>query len=273
MKKLFISLGLAAAGTASLQAAYTPGLDSMQTTKFWSAAWPLYGVFMMITTPTSPNGNKQGSVGFEVSPWLQLTVPLQQTEIVMKYTYGLYYYQERQDQGNNPIDQSHRVDFWLDHAFTERVQGTFADTLAIGQEPTLLNPSGGPTSQPYRVDGNNLANNATATLLTDWTRELSTSFDYNNGYYDYENSQGTAQSPSLAALLNRIDQNVGVDLRWSFSRDTLALIGYQFEWVNYTAGEPIGQSTVFPFHRYYSDDRNNYSHIIYVGFESAILPI
>jgi hypothetical protein len=271
MKKLFVSLGLAAAGTASLQAAYTPGLNEMQTTKIWSASATLRGFYDDNYT-TSSNGNKQGSAGFEVSPSLQLNVPLQQTEIGLKYTYGMYYYQERQDQGNDPVDQTHQVDLWVDHAFTERVQGTIKDTFAVGQEPTLLNPGGGPISQPYRVDGNNLANNATVSLVTDWTREFSTLSTYNNGYYDYENSGGTANNPSLAALLNRIDQYIGTDFRWGFTRDTLALLGYQFEWVDYTAGEPIGQSTRFPFTRYYSNDRNYYSHIVYGGFQSSILP-
>ncbi|MEJ0091122.1 MAG: outer membrane beta-barrel protein [Limisphaerales bacterium] len=271
MKKLFISLGLAAAGTASLQAAYAPDLNSMQTTKIWSTSATLRGFYDDNYT-TSPNGNKQGSAGFEVSPSLQLNVPLQQTEIGLKYTYGLYYYQERQDQGNDPVDQSHQVDLWLDHAFTERVQGTIKDTLAIGQEPTLLNPGGGPVSQPYRVDGNNLANYADVSLTTDWTREFSTVTMYNNGYYDYENDGGTAANPSLAALLNRIDQSVGTDFRWAVSRDSYVLIGYQFEWVNYTAGEPIGQSATIPFTRYYSSDRNYRSHIGYLGYQSMILP-
>ncbi len=271
MKKLFISLGLAATGTASLQAAYAPDLNSMQTTKIWSASATLRGFYDDNYT-TSPNGNKQGSAGFEVSPSIQFNVPLQQTEIGFKYTYGLYYYQERQDQGNDPIDQTHQVDLWLDHAFTERVQGTIKDTMAIGQEPTLLNPSSGPVSAPYRVDGNNLANNASVSLTVDWTREFSTVSIYNNGYYDYENDGGTAINPSLAALLNRIDQYIGNDFRWAISRNSYVLLGYQFEWVNYLGDEPIGQSTTFPFKRYYSEDRNSYSHIGYLGYQSMILP-
>ena len=271
MKKLFISLGLAAVGTTGLHAAYAPDLNPMQTTKIWSTSATLRGFYDDNYT-TSPNGDKQGSGGFEVSPSLQLNVPLQQTVIGLKYTYGMYYYQDRQDNGNDPVDQTHQVDLWLDHAFTERVQGTLKDTLAIGQEPSLLNPSGGPISQPYRVEGNNLANNATATLTTDWTREFSTVSTYNNGYYYYQNDTGTAANPSLAALLNRIDQYIGTDFRWAVNRDTFALIGYQFEWVNYTAGEVIGQATTFPFTRYYSNDRNSRSHIGYLGFQSTLYP-
>src|SRR5271170_552413 len=114
MKKLIVSLGLAAAGTAGLHADYAPGLNSMQTTKIWSVSSTLRGFYDDNYT-TSPNGQKQGSAGFEVSPSLSLNVPLQQTEIGVRYTYGMYYYQERQNQGNDPIDQTHQVDLWVDH--------------------------------------------------------------------------------------------------------------------------------------------------------------
>jgi hypothetical protein len=271
MKKLFISVGLVAVGTASLQADYAPGLNSMQTTKIWSASASLRGFYDDNYT-TSPNGDKQGSAGYEVSPSLQLNVPLQQTEIGLKYTYGLYYYQERRNQGNDPYDQSHQVDLWLDHAFTERVQGTVKDTFVIGQEPSLLNPGGGPVSQPYRVTGNNLANNANVSLTTDWTHELSSVTTYNNGIYDFQNDNGTAADPSLAGLLNRLQQSIGTDLQWAFTPETVALVGYEFDWTLYTAGEPVGQNTQFPYQTYYSSDRNYRSHTLYVGFQHSFLP-
>lgn len=264
-------MGLVAAGTASLHAAAPDSdLNSMQSSKIWSVSAALRGFYDDNYT-TSPNGNKQGSGGFEVSPSLQLSIPLQQTEFTLKYTYGLYYYQERQNQGNDPVDQTHQVDFFVDHAFTERWDTTVHDTFAIGQEPTLLNPGGGPTAQPYRIGGNNLANNATVALTTDWTRLFSTVLTYNNGYFDYENSGGNMFNPSQAGLLNRIEQSVGPDLRWKVARDTYALIGYQFQWVDFTGNEAIAPNprTLGP---YYSDSRNNYSHIGYVGFQSMVLP-
>jgi hypothetical protein len=274
MKKLFIFVGLAAAGAPSLQA-YAPDLGPMQTTKIWSASASLRGFYDDNYT-TSPNGQKQGSAGFEVSPSVQFNVPLQQTEIGLKYTYGLYYYQQRQDNGQDPIDQTHQVDLWLDHAFTERVQGTVADTFAYGQEPALLNNGGGPQVQT-RVDGNNLANNATVSLTTDWTREFSTVTTYNNGIYDYQNSGTTildlfeGQGASLAGLLNRLQQSLATDLRWAVDPETMVLIGYKFQWELYTGGEPIGLTTKSPF-VYYSNDRNNDSHFLYAGFQHSFLP-
>jgi hypothetical protein len=270
MKKFIISLGLAAAGTASLQAAYAPDLNSMQSTKIWSVSGSLRG-FYDDNYSTSANGSKQGSAGYEVSPSLSLDVPLQQTELGLKYTYGLYYYQERRNQGNDPYDQSHQVDLWVDHAFTERWQIKVDDTLAIGQEPTLLNPSGGPNAQPLRVNGNNVANNGNITLNTDWTRLFSSVLAYNNGFYDYQNSGGNAANPSQAGLLNRIDQSIALDLQWHVAPETVALIGYQFEWVDYTGNEQIAVDPITSA-IYNSDSRNNYSHFGYVGLQRNLLP-
>jgi hypothetical protein len=278
MKKFFVSVGLAAAGTASLYAAYAPGLDSMQTTKIWSVSSTLRGFYDDNYT-TSPNGQKQGSAGFEVSPEIQLNVPLQQTEFGFKYDYGLYYYQTRQNQGQDPIDQSHQIDLYVDHAFTERVQGKVDDTLAIGQEPELLNPGGGANAQPFRVNGNNLANTATVSLTTDWTRQLSTVTTYRNSYYDYQNDGTTTNNlalngnPSLSAILNRLDQSIGSDLQWHIDPETTALIGYMFEWVNYTGNQPIAPNNTAgatnPF--FYSDSRNTRSHIAYIGGQHNFL--
>ena len=269
MKKFFASVGLVAAGTASLYAAYTPDLTPMQASKFWTVSTTLRG-FYDDNYSTSTDGHKQGSVGFEVNPEIKMDVPLQQTEIGLKYDYGLYYYQKRQDDGQNPIDQSHQLDLYVDHAFTERLTAKVDDTLAIGQEPTLLNPGGGPNAQPFRVNGNNLANNGTVLVKNDWTRQLSTVMTYRNGFYDYQNNDDgltpaqQAADPSLAGILNRIDQTIGMDLQWQFAPETVGLIGYKFEWVNYTGNEAIAPG-------FNSDSRNTRSHIVYVGVQHNLL--
>jgi len=284
MKKLFISVGLAAAGSAGLQV-HAQDLTPMQTTKIWSASASLRGFYDDNYT-TSQNGNKQGSAGFEVSPTVQFDVPLQQTEISLKYIYGLYYYQERRNQGNDPYDQSHQVDFWLDHAFTERVQATVKDTFAYGREPSILNTSQG-ALVTTRVEGNNYANTANVALTVDWTREFSTVTTYNNSVYDYENDGTTEQglnpflppptkpqSASLAGLLNRIDQSIGNDFRWALDPETFALIGYKFEWVLYTGGEPTAVKTYLPLPGtyFFSEDNNNRSQFLYLGFQHNFLP-
>ncbi len=270
MKKFIISLGLAAAGTASLEAAYAPGLNSMEASKFWSVSGTLRGFY---DDNYNTSLKKEGSAGFELSPSVSFNVPLQQTELGLRYTYGLYYYQERRNQGNDPYDQSHQVDLWVDHAFSERWQATVHDTLAIGQEPTLLTPGGGATAEPYRVEGNNIVNSGEVTLTTDWTRLFSTVLTYDNDFYDYQQNGGNAAAPSQAGLLNRIDESVALDLQWSIAPETIALVGYKFEWVDFTGNEQIAENTsVIPNVFYSSNIHNNYSDIVYVGLQRAFLP-
>jgi len=271
MKKFFISAGLVAAGTASLHAAYAPGLDSMETTKFWSVSGTLRG-FYDDNYNTSPNGHKSGSWGYEVSPSVSINVPLQQTEFDVRYTYGLYYYQSaRDDGGNDPYDQTHQVDLWLDHAFTERWQSTVHDTFVEANEPGQLNPGGGPTAQPTRVNGDNYVNVANVDLTTEWTRLLSTVLTYNNGYYDYTQDGGTAINPSQNGLLTRLDQFVSLDLLWSVAPETVFKTGFQYEWVDYLGDEPISPNLLNPANPKMSDTRNTVSYIPYIGFEHAFL--
>ena len=138
MKKLFVSLGLIAAGTASLQGAYAPDWNSTEAS-MWSVSGTLRG-FYDDNYQTASSNAKKGSFGFEFSPQLELNVPLQQTEVGVRYTYGLYYYQEREDLNQNPIDQSHQFDLWVDHAFTERGQARVQYSFVMGHEPELIDP-------------------------------------------------------------------------------------------------------------------------------------
>jgi Putative beta-barrel porin 2 len=281
MKKFFVSVGLAAAGVAGVQMAQA-GVDS----KDWSVSASLRG-FYDDNYSTAPN--KTGSYGIEFSPEISVSVPLQQTEIGLRYTYGLYYYQQRDEIGVDAIDQSHQIDVWLDHAFDERWHGRVSDTFVVGQEPALLSPvpAGSPpgtTTLPYRVKGDNIANTALFTLDTDWTRELSTELSYQNNFYDYQNSGGTTNAssasyilgplgPSLAGLLNRDEQLVALNLQWHIASQTMAYVGYQFEQVNYLGDEPVAFTPFLTMNNgfYYSKDRDNRSHYFYVGIQHNLL--
>jgi len=185
MRKFLACVGLAAVGTTSLEAAYAPDLNSMETAKLWSVSGTLRG-FYDDNYNTQPSGTfKRSSFGFEFSPYVSLNVPLQQTELGLRYTYGLYYYQDRDSLGQNPIDQTHQLDLWVDHAFTERWSTKVQDSLQVGQEPQLLN--GGTL---LRTEGNNIHNFGSITLDTQWTPLLGTTFSYQNNFFDYQNSGG-----------------------------------------------------------------------------------
>lgn len=292
-------MGLAAAGTASLHAAYAP--DGGDTSKDWSLGATLRGFYD--DNDTTAHTGKQGSMGFEVNPSFNLNMPLQQTEIGLRYNYGLYYYQKRESDGQNPIDQSHQLDLWLDHAFTPRWEGRLQDTATVSQDPALTSTG---TAVPQRVEGNNFANTVKASLHTDWTREFSTDLSYANSFYDYQNSGWTVGSPaqpatvlfagppiiysslgspetvntSYAGLLNRVEQSISLDLQWHLSMTTTALVGYQFGLVNFTGDEVVAFSQAFPYNSttpattpkpVYSNSRDNLSHYGYVGAQHKFL--
>ncbi len=275
MKKFFVSVGLIAAGTASLQAAYAPDQYSTSAS-MWSVSGTLRG-FYDNNYATSPSGSQIGSFGIEFSPQISLNVPLQQTELGTRFIYGLYYYQEREHLGQNPIDQTAQLDLWLDHAFTERWQARVEDSFVVGQEPELIDPN---TSVATRTDGSNVRNTGTITVHTDWTRLFSTELGYQNNFFDYQDSGATvdyAVSPptvdaSLAGLMNRIEQALWLNLQWQVQPETMFMVGGRFDLTDYTGNEPV--ATGYPYSNtiYYSNDRDNRSCIGYLGFQHAFLP-
>ncbi len=231
----------------------------------WSLSGTLRGFYddNYTTTP-----QKQGSAGFEASPSFSLNVPLQQTEIGLRYTYGVYYYQDRQNNGSNPIDQTHQFDLWLDHAFTPRWETRIEDTLSVQQDPALTSAG---TAAPQRVEGNNLANTFNASLHTDWTRQFSTELTSQTSIYDYENSNGTAADPSYAGTLNRVELLVGPELQWAFSRQTVGLVGYKYGQVWFTGDEPIAPGPTVGSAPFMSNSRDNRSQYGYVGVQHEFL--
>lgn len=254
-------MGLAAAGTASLQAAYTP--DMSDTSKMWTVSASLRSFYDDNYTTVSNGPNKKGSFGIQVSPQFKLDVPLQTTELGMRYIYGLSYYEERDHLGQSPYDQTHQLDLWADHAFNERWHARAQDSFVSAQDPGLLNPTG-TAGIPTRVQGNNIVNTAKVSVTTDWTDLFSTVLGYKNSFYDYRNKGGTAANPSLAGLLNRDENLVSLDFQWHVMPTTTAFVGYQYGQVVYNGGEPIAVG-------YTSSSRDTRSHYGYVGVQHSFL--
>ena len=301
MKKLIVSAGLVATGVACVQSAYGDGLDNIISPQSWSVSGNLRG-FYDDNYNIAPG--KKGSAGFEVSPSISYNLPTQQSDMGIRYTYGLYYYQDRQDLGLNPFDQTHDLDLWFDHAINERWHINVANTFAVGQEPELIsgpnavNPAAG--GVPFRVNGNNIGNHFTASLDTQWTALFGTSLHYANDFYYYENHGATfggttnaavpisnpnypgasagfqglnPSSGTLAGLLNRVDQNVGLDFIWTLSPTTKFFVGAAAGLSLYTGDEPISVfnfttqgGLLVPGHiTYMSDSRNSFTPSAYVG--------
>jgi hypothetical protein len=252
---------------------YAPDFTALDASKPWTVSGTLRGFYDDNYT-TSPNGQKQGSAGFEISPQASLIMPLQQTELGLRYTYGLYYYQQRENQGANPIDQSHEVDLWLDHAFTQRAEGKIQDSFISAQDPSLT-ASG--QQLPYRVQGNNIQNVGTLSAHYEWSMLFSSDVGYQNTWYDYSSHGATEASitadPSgatYAGLLNQDNHSIWVNLNYQYLPDLAFLVGYNFTYNDYTGDEPIALNPLDPTEFYYSNSRNSLSHNVYVGFQYSV---
>src|SRR5260221_3477985 len=270
MKTKFISIGLAAAGTASLHAAYMP--DMNDSSKIWSLSASLRTFYD--DNYTTVSAGKHGSFGVQLSPQVEINTYCRQREFGAQYINAVSYYEQRDSLGQDPFDQTHQFDLWVDHAFTERWQARVQDSFVVAQEPELLAPSSTPLAVKQRVSGNNIVNTARISLHTDWTRLFSTEIAYQNTLYDYENRGGNAASPSRAGLLNRLEHLASIDFQWHVSRPTMVFVGYQYGLVNYTGNEVIAQFPPVPLAPlivYRSNSRDNDSHYGYVGVQHSFL--
>jgi Putative beta-barrel porin 2 len=273
MNKIFASVGLVA-GVAALPCVHAQDMQATASPKLWNVSGSLRGFY---DDNYSVSSNKKGSFGMEVNPSASVNAAFGQTDIGFRYNYGLYYYQQREDTGLNPLDMTHTADLWLDHAFNERWKLNVTDSLNVGQDPQLV--QGGAV---VRVKGNNLGNQARITLNTDWTKNLSTSLHYGNNLYIYNNNNNTTNSPanpSEAALLNRMEQNVGLDVKWHFAVKTVGYIGYNYNWVRYNGGalvapDPFSAAPgqLVPHIYYFSSSRDYNAHYGYIGLSQEITP-
>ena len=269
MKKIAVTIGLATAGAAGVHAAYAPDASD---NKNWSVSALLRGLYN--DNPGAVSTGSKGSFGYSVAPQFQIVKPYNQTEMGLRYIYTLIYYS---NQGGNPYDQSHWVNLWLDHVFSERWEMKVSDGITASQNPMLgVNGDQG-TSNPFR-NGNYVNNAGTVSVHTDWTREFGTVLTYGNNFYSY--NQGGAQitnsvvggvtntivNPSYAGQFDRVDQNIGLDLQWHATSETIYGVGYSFDWVNFTAGEPVADNTVLDKIQY-SDVRDSYTHTAYLSWQ------
>lgn len=258
MKKFLTSTGLIAFGISGLQAAYAPDLTPMETSKPWSISAALRGFYDDNYT-TLPNSLAEESFGYEFKPSVSLNLPFDQTFFGVSYEYTLRYYEARK---SNKYDQAHQFDLRLDHRFSERYKIEVNNSLVIAQEPEVISP--GTVNTPLRTEGDNLRNLGTVDFTAQLTELLALELGYANTYYDYE-QEGFA---SRSALLDRIEHQASVDLRWQFLPETSGIIGYTFGVVDFTSDDDIGinNNTGTPIS---ADVRNSRWHRVYVGADHS----
>ncbi len=235
MKKIIASAGLTVLGAASLHAAYDPGILSPQErSKFWTVGLELNG-FYDSNYNAAPSGSAKGSGGIEVIPSVGINLLLDQTVIGLTTTYDMRWYENRPD---HQIDQQVIVDLNVSHGFSETFKVSVADRFVYADEPDVLD-QGGIITTPLllRSDQSALHNLGTFALNYDFNPKYGVEVSYSNGWYDYQQTG----SGSLAALMNRIDNKAALNFRWYADPATTVLLGYQYEWLDYTSDDSLNQ--------------------------------
>jgi len=282
MKKIFASIGAVALGATAVHANSAAGMAmGGDNSKPWSVSATLRGFYDDNYT-TAPNGpTKRDSYGVMVSPSIAFKFPLDQTTLGFRYTYGATWYEDRSklDSSNDSWDQSHEFEALFSHAFSSRFSVDASDSFVIAQEPGLLNDVG----NPYRTEGNNIRNHGEITFNAALTKQLSLVVGYQNTFYDYENDVSAADNTtpatgavdsSLSGLLDRMEHEGLVNLRWQAMPKTVLVGGYNFKQVNYLSdevianaspnpGNAVGQTNDFRL----SETRDSRSHIFYGGVD------
>jgi len=274
MKHVFTSAGCLALGAAALHA-YDPQLTWQQSAKPWTVSATVRGFYDDNIT-TSPDkvvqvayspvtglpvgtttAKKESSWGMQVSPSVSLNLPLEQTFISLGYTYNLMYYENRDPKN---IDQSSLFTGQLSHQFSPRHNISVNDTFILSSEPTVVDQNSIVTT-PLRTDANVMHNIGAIEDTFDFTPRIGMNLAYGNNWYDY-NQDGVG---SRSALLNRIEQLVRAEVRYTFMPTLVGLLGYSFGAYNYTGDEIITPSPGPGIPPYMSSDRNNTSQYGYVG--------
>ena len=244
-----------------------PGLTT-ESGKPWTVAATLRGFYddNINTIPNNtalPPGFHRASTGFEVSPSIQFSFPMEQTSLSFGYVYSLKYYENKPAGNVENYDQTHQFNAALTHAFSERYHLSVSDSFVIGQEPDFLR-AGNTFTTFQRISGDNKRNFGTITLGVQMTPEFSLEAGYANTLYSYADS-------AFSGLLDELDHMAHLDGRYQFAPQTTGVVGYQFRETDYTGGQVIGfdpsrNQTVM------SDERNARSHYLYIGIDENFRP-
>lgn len=282
MKKFVASVGLVALGASGLNAVH--GQDTAPLPyKPWSVSATLRGFYddNINTAPSGPG--KVSSLGYQISPDAGLDLRNDQTTLKLDYTYTLRYYDKEPANSTSHYDQDHQFDGEFNHAFTERYQLGVKDSFVVGQEPDFLRTAYA-ISEPQRVSGSNIRNDGQINFDAQMTPTFGLELGYGNDYFDYadhgariDNSVFPAiVNTSLAGILNRSENTIHLDGRWQVMPETVAILEYKYQEMNYIGNELIAATFFATPKPHYviesSDARNNRAHYGNVGLDHNFTP-
>lgn len=167
---------------------------------------------------------KFDSFGFEVTPGVRFSLPLEQTTLSAGYTYGLRYFADRPGRS---YDQFHLADAEVNHRFNDNYSVVVADRFADAQEPAqALSSPGGTPGQLLRAEGNNINNVASVDFTAQLTPLWSAVLGYRNSYFNYD--------AELFKGLNRLENLPSLGLRYQWTPTTVVSANYQYGDINYS---------------------------------------
>ncbi|MCS1409126.1 MAG: hypothetical protein M2R45_02305 [Verrucomicrobia subdivision 3 bacterium] len=257
MKKIIASVGIAAVGVATLQAAHV-GLSPTQTSKPWSISASLRGFYDDNIT-TSPNAlAQQESYGIEVKPSLSYNIVREQVHFGVGYTYGLRWYEDRDPDSD---DNSHTVAVNLTQDVSPSLSIELGNTFRITQEPRVETGTGTPLRGLQDYLDNEAHIYATAAISP-----------IHSVYWGYSNRLLKYDDPGFANLLDRMEHSPLIHFRAQLNPNTIGLIGYRFKAVNYTEDRPLRYNFVIEPSDLTPEVRDSDSHYIYTGLDHAFTP-
>lgn len=261
MRKIVASVGLVALGASVVHAEDAAPYFSADSGKIWHISASLRGFYDDNINTVPNNAGRVSSFGYAITPSIGVNWQRDQNTLMLNYQYSLLYY-DRQAAGFSRWEQDHLFSGEFDHQFSERYSLKVTDSFAIGQEPGQL--AGGPfygtiTRQPgfnYQNTGGLILNG-----------QLTPLFGFEAGY---ENGLFLFHLPIEVATMNRMEHTFHLDGRWQALPETTAVLGYQFNTVDYTGDKPIALGPTGQI--LMSDSRNSRSHYGYVGLDHNFSP-
>jgi len=263
MKRLITCASLVAVGVANVDA---QPVGEPSLSKLWSVSAKLRGFYddNYNTAPDSaPAGvayDKGESFGFSLAPSIGLNLIGDQTTLNLRYDFDLRWYEARDD---DQIDMYHGASLNFDHRFSERYRVEVYDQFNYSDEPSVLESNGQQTTF-YRSEDDNLRNYGGIGFYGSFTENWGYRLGFENTLYDYSEEGAGSRS----ALLDRMENKPTIDFRRVLQPNTVALVGYSYTDVDYTADEFLSFYDQDPGDAT-SDFRNSRNHFGFVGLDHA----
>jgi Putative beta-barrel porin 2 len=258
MKRIVASVGMAAIGAALIQNSNAQAVGG-DGTKSWTVSAALRGFYDDNANTTERD--EIDTFGIQISPTISFTLPLDQTTVSLLYNFDYKWYDESPNAGDDQDTQTHTIAASLLHAFNERTTMNLRDTFIIGSE---LDVVGQPSDvRGQQLSGDNIRNEGVARVTHQFTPLFGIEAGYANALFDYDDDI------AYGRFVDRIEQRINLDTRWTLANNSVLLVGYAFEAGCYTADmiiSPINAPVVT------SGDRDYVSHYGYAGLEHTFSP-